>query len=99
MAKMPKQSEKSFMAQVVALAKLRGFIVYHTFDSRRSVKGFPDCCFARRSDGRLIFAELKSDHGRLTPEQEMWLAVLRATEAEIYVWRPCDWADVERILL
>jgi hypothetical protein len=36
-----KLSEKQFIRQVIDLARLQGFLVYHTFDSRRSAVGFP----------------------------------------------------------
>ena len=41
-------TEKQFMAQVVELAKLKGWLVYHTYDSRRSEPGFPDLCMVRK---------------------------------------------------
>ena len=40
-----KETEKGFQAAVVELARLRGWLVYHTYDSRRSAKGFPDLCW------------------------------------------------------
>lgn len=43
----------------------------------------------RRS--RLVFAELKSTRGRVTPEQQAWLDQLPATGTETYLWRPADW--------
>jgi hypothetical protein len=41
-ATLPKQSEKSFQAQVEQLAGLMGWKVYHTRYSFGSSKGFPD---------------------------------------------------------
>jgi hypothetical protein len=60
--------------------------------------GFPDLALAR--GGRLLFVELKADRGRLSVAQEKWLAVLRATGAEVYVWKPADWTagTIERVL-
>ena len=62
----------------------------------------------------LVIAELKTDRGRFRPGQEGWLADLGAFAEEtmsrvrpehrsratvgVYVWRPRDRADVERIL-
>jgi len=49
--------------------------------------------------GRLVFAELKTNTGRLTVEQDAWLHDLAACEGvAAYCWRPCDWATVQRIL-
>ncbi|MCC6312227.1 MAG: hypothetical protein IT345_15125, partial [Trueperaceae bacterium] len=59
--------ERDFQALVVQLARLRGWRVYHTFDSRRSPAGFPDLVLARPP--RLVIAELKSEKGRVADEQ------------------------------
>lgn len=66
-----------------------GWLFYHTYDSRRSDPGFPDCVLARPPD--LIFAELKSEDGRATPEQLRWMDVLHRAGQEVYLWRPSDW--------
>lgn len=90
-------SEKEFMANVVELATLLGWRSYHTHDSRRSAPGFPDCVFVR--DARLLFAELKTERGRLTLPQRSWLAALRQCRgAEVYEWRPSDWLKIEAVL-
>ncbi|MEW6583441.1 MAG: VRR-NUC domain-containing protein, partial [Actinomycetota bacterium] len=54
-------SEAAFQDQVVDLARLRGWLVYHTFDSRHSAAGFPDLILARGD--RLVAAELKTQRG------------------------------------
>lgn len=87
-------SEKEFQAAVVQLARLRGWLVYHTFDARRSEPGFPDLVCAR--NGRVVFAELKREGGSLSRAQQRWQDALGSHE--VYVWRPSDWADVERVL-
>ena len=88
--------EKAFQAQVVALARTLGWMVYHPFDSRRSARGYPDLTLVK--DGRLIYAELKTERGRLTDDQRGWLDALRETPAEVYLWRPSDWDSIERTL-
>lgn len=55
-------------------------------------KGFPDLCMAR--DGVIAFAEIKSDKGKLAPEQEAWRDEIEGESQqgpEFYVWRPRDW--------
>ena len=94
-------TEKAFQAQVVALARTLGWQVYHPFDSRRSTPGFPDLTLVR--DRRLVFAELKTERGRVTAAQRGWLDALGGVAAaadcvEVYLWRPSDWDDIERIL-
>ncbi len=42
-------AEGDFQAGVVRLAELRGWLVYHTHDSRRSQPEFPDLTLAEGS--------------------------------------------------
>ena len=57
-------TEAEHLEQVKAVALTCGWRLYHTFDSRRSAAGFPDLVLVRPP--RVIFAELKSEKGRLT---------------------------------
>jgi hypothetical protein len=91
------------MQQVRELARLCGFLCYHTHDSRRSVPGLPDLCMVEKNGGdqpsRLIFAELKSDKGRLTAAQSEWLQALgQVPHVEVYCWRPADWDEIVDVL-
>jgi hypothetical protein len=88
-------SEKAFQADVVKLATLAGWAVYHTFDSRRSQKGFPDLVLVRE---RVIVAELKAETGKLTPEQDVWLDLFRVAKVSAFVWRPSQWAEIVGVL-
>jgi hypothetical protein len=90
-------SEKNFQAQVVQLARLCGWQVYHTFDSRRSAAGFLDLTLVRGQ--HLIFAELKREDGRLSVPQKDWLERLsNVTEVSTHLWRPSDWRTIEELL-
>lgn len=90
-------SEKDFMATVKDLALLNGWLVYHTYDSRRSDAGFPDLVLVRAP--RVIFAELKSAKGPPTRKQRVWLEELGfCPGVERYLWRPCDWEEVAQKL-
>jgi hypothetical protein len=92
-----KITEKAFMALVIRYSQLRGWLCFHTYDSRRSQPGFPDLVLVGHE--RLIFAELKSEKGRLRKEQKAWLAELEKTDStEVYVWRPSDFESVTQIL-
>lgn len=86
--------EKEWQAQVIELAVLYGWFVYHTFDSRRSNAGWPDLVLCRPTTGELIFVELKTDVGRLSPAQRSWLRVLEDCNQEVHVWRPRDFEAV-----
>ena len=84
-------TEKQLMAATVELARLLGYLVYHPFDSRRSVAGFPDLTMCRGS--RLLFVELKTEKGIESVAQLDWSQALHHAGAETYLWRPKDWLD------
>lgn len=90
-------SEKALQSAVIELARLLGYSVYHTHDSRRSTPGFPDLCIAGHN--RVIFAELKTARGIVSIEQTFWLGLLRQRN-ETYTWRPSAWTsgEIERVL-
>jgi hypothetical protein len=81
---------------VLAFAHLHGWLCYHTFDSRRSVPGFPDLILLRGH--RQVVAELKSHKGRVSEEQDKWLRAFVDAGCQVYEWRPDDWAEIERVL-
>ena len=96
-------TEKQFEAQIKDLAKLFGWKYYHTWRSIHSPAGFPDCVMVR--NGQLIFAELKSEKGKLTPEQDEWLDALIGVakhtnfqEIQVYLWRPHMIEEIVKIL-
>ena len=88
--------ERDFQHSVVELAELYGWMIYHTYDSRRSNPGFPDLVMVR--DNRVIFAELKTMKGKVTKHQERWLEALAKTQVEVKLWRPSDINDIEEVL-
>lgn len=94
--KTPALTEKQWQEQVLRLAGLHGFHAYHTHDSRRSQPGFPDLVLVK--GGRLIFAELKTETGKTSLAQDVWLEALDETPAEVYLWRPSDLEMVQRVL-
>lgn len=90
-------SEKRFQEQVIQLANLSGWLCYHTHDSRRSAPGFPDLVLVRPPE--IIFAELKTEEGRVRPEQRAWLEALGACPGvEVRVWRPAAWREIAEVL-
>jgi hypothetical protein len=84
-------TERQWQSQVVEAARLLGWRVYHTHDSRRSEPGWPDLALVR---DRLVMAELKTDNGRVSKAQAGWLDALRTANVETYLWRPSDWDAV-----
>ena len=93
-------SERLFQAQVIQLAKLNGWMVFHprkmqTQDGRwltavQGDAGFPDLVFAHPGGRGIIYAELKADRGKLTDLQKHWTSALKINGAEIYIWWPND---------
>lgn len=92
-------SEKAFQGQVERYARMMGWRCFHTWNSMRSVAGFPDLICLR--GGEMVVAELKSATGKTTEAQEQWLFSFRAVPgARVFVWRPDDesWAQIEEVL-
>ena len=96
--------EAILQTQVIELAQYGGWAYFHPADNltvvtrsgrtrRQSVvKGYPDLTLVRAPE--LIFAELKAENGRLSPEQRAWLDALAACGVETHVWRPSDWDEI-----
>ena len=107
-----KVTEKQFLRDIVGLAKLRGWLVYHTWNSVHSAGGFPDLVLVRPHfltaggfyiEPRIIFAEVKSDAGKVKPEQELWLEALKGVARDwgffrVFLWRPKDWLQIVEAL-
>jgi hypothetical protein len=110
-AKLPQISEADFQSQVIQLARTLGWRVAHfrvVRVQRRdgSIRymtpvqadgtGFPDLVLCR---DRVIFAELKAERGRTSPEQDAWLDALAiGAGALCYLWRPSDWNEICEVL-
>lgn len=90
------QAEIDFQHQITDLCDLLSLKWHHEVDSRKSKTGFPDLLIAGRY---VIFAELKRETGKASPEQLGWLAKLETAGANVYLWRPSDWPEIQRVLL
>ena len=91
-------TEADLREQIRTLCELYGWKMYFTWNSRNSPSGFPDLVLAQPDEGRLVYAELKSDNGRLTTTQVEWIEALRACGQEVYIWRPDDITEIARLL-
>jgi len=95
-------SEAAFLTQVIDLAQALHWRAHHVRPAwskkgwRTPIQGdpgFPDLVLVRPP--RVIFAELKSERGRLSDEQEIWIDWLEKCHlGEIYIWKPSDWDDI-----
>lgn len=91
-----KITEKEFQQQILELAKLCGWLTYHTYDSRRCTPGFPDLVMIKGK--RLVVAELKVGNNKLTSEQERWITAFLISGVESYIWKPEHWEEIEQVL-
>ncbi len=90
-------SEKEFQARVVEAAKLYGWKVYHTYDSRRSTAGFPDLVLVQNKV--CLFIELKSEKGRVHVAQKEWREALdQVRRVEAYICWPKDEDNIIKAL-
>jgi hypothetical protein len=102
--------EHDFQRQVIELARFCGWRVAH-FRPAQAARGrwltpvaadgagFPDLVLVHPRRRLIAFAELKSDRGRVRPEQAAWLAALREAGVAAFVWRPRDWAAIQAFLM
>ena len=96
-------TEKAFQDIVRGFASLMGWHnIYHTHDSRRSDLGFPDLVMVR--DAVVLFVELKTQKGKVRPEQESWGQALVQVEGaapchiKYRIWRPSQWDQIVETL-
>lgn len=92
--------ERELQDAVIEAARLLGWRVAHFRPAltkhgwrtpvQADGKGFPDLVLAR---DRVIYAELKTAAGRLTPEQQQWRHALLEAGEEVYLWQPDDWTS------
>lgn len=94
-------TESDLQAAVIEAAHLFRWKVHHvrpaiTPDGKfltriQGDKGFPDLCLVRPP--HVLFVELKSEKGRVSPEQTAWLQDLEKSGQQVRIWRPADWTD------
>jgi hypothetical protein len=81
------------MQAVIDLARWYQWLCYHTHNSRRSEPGFTDLVMVRPPS--VLFVELKTTTGRLTPAQREWIEALGCCPGiEAHVWRPSQWNEI-----
>jgi hypothetical protein len=102
--------EEEFQREVVKLARQCGWRVahfrrvrvqrkdgscYYETPVQADGKGFVDLVCVR---DRTVYMELKSETGRLTPDQGEWVAALQSAGEEVYVFKPRDWSVILAVL-
>jgi hypothetical protein len=101
-----KISEAQFQRQVVDIATWHNWLVDHT-PPMRSAKGAvftggligkTDLVLFSLKGKGIIYAELKSETGRVSPSQALFKNVILKNGGEYYLWKPSDLpAIVERL--
>lgn len=79
-------TEAEFTRLVLRIARAKGWTRrYHTHDSRRSTRGFPDWVMVHPGQRRVLFLELKGWAGSASEEQRAWMQDLHTAGAEAYI--------------
>ena len=106
-----KMKEAEFQQQIIDLAHLHGWrcahfrtvriqrkdcSVYYATPVQADGEGFPDLVLLKGN--RVIVAEIKSEKGKCSDAQTEWLNAWELAGAEVYVWRPQDWNEIEKRL-
>jgi hypothetical protein len=99
-------SEAGFLKAVLDYAALRGWKSAHFRPARTESgwrtavqgdgKGWPDLFLVRGN--RAVAAELKMPGKKPSQEQEAWIAALRMTAVETFLWWPESWPEIEEVL-
>lgn len=85
--------EAQVQQAIVDDARLLGYLVYHTYDSRRSEPGFPDLWIV--GYGHLLVLELKTARGKVTDAQQRWIRNLVAAGIDARIYRTTEWRTLE----
>lgn len=85
------ETEGQLESKLRLYAKGLGKLYYHTFNSKRSDPGYPDCSILDPQGGTLWVVELKSEDGVVSPAQRRWLEALsKVTRVETGVYKPSN---------
>lgn len=80
--------EATLEENVRQACKVLGLMRYHTYRSTKSPAGFVDDVIVGKW---VMWRELKTQKGKLSPAQAQWMAQLAATGADVSIWRPSAW--------
>lgn len=91
-------TEDDLLTAVIDMAHLFGLTVAHFRPAKTERgwrtpvqadgKGYPDLTIV--GPGGVLFRELKSATGKLSPEQAVWMYKLNEAGADVGRWRPAD---------
>ncbi len=101
--------ERDFQQQIIDMAHLYGWRIAHFRPAMKKDgtwvtpvsadgKGFPDLLLVHPTKHKIIVVEVKTEKGKLTPEQERWLWAFAECDIQSYDWRPSDWDYIVKTL-
>lgn len=85
-------TEKDWQEKVLYFAKLYRWSWFHPRYMEGSNAGWPDLAFWKPP--QFFLAELKTESGRIRPDQTRVIEELRACRLEVRLWRPRDIDEV-----
>ena len=101
-------SETEFANQIIATAIPLGWLVKRDPPWRptAAAAGYPDLTMVNGQRRRIIFAELKTQKGRISSAQHDWIDALddacyesvERHNVSVVVWRPSDWDEIGAVL-
>ena len=89
-------TEAMWQSQVVGVARQYSWTVFHPVKNQPTARGHRQTTEPGWLDlvilghSRALFVELKSEKGRVRPEQVDVMQKLRAADCEVALWRPSD---------
>ncbi len=94
-------TEDELLTAIIEAATWNGWLAHHVRRSDKAIQqgrsGFPDLVLAR--NGRVLFLELKSEGGRVSPDQGAWLEELTSRSAvQAWIIYPSQLDDMLRVL-
>ena len=95
-------TEAEYKATIVEAGLKYGWLVESIPDSRKvypreTAAGFPDLVLAKPPI--LLFIEVKTEHGKLSKQQALWLLELnQCGGVQAFVARPSGWDSLEKLL-
>ena len=91
-------TEAEWQASIVEMATALGWLTYHTHDSRRSDKGYPDLTCSHPLHGVVWFECKRQAKPKITREQRDWIRTLQQSGNLAAIVRPSDADWVESVL-
>jgi len=105
-------TEAEFQNQIIKYAQLKGWEVMHVRKATQgakgrnrarwvtptSVRGWPDLTLWHPKRGGMLFIEVKSDKGRVSPEQKAVLASLTDAGQYAVFAKPKMWEELKNLL-